>query len=453
MDRLRGDVPVGAGRARDRSDPVAQARRLRAVMPGLAPSPGSGRLAGGARTASRLREVARCATAAVNARPAMLDIVTTLAVMAMATAPTIQAPAGAQSMVLGVCLSLPLLWRRRHPMAVFAVLTAVAFVQWLAAVRSLGDVALLLVLYTIAASLPRIWSLGAAVVLLTGVLMASIRFAPYGDGVIGSIVFLSGLVVAAFFLGTTVRNRRAYLESVEDRAERLERERDQQVRLAATAERTRIAREMHDIIAHSLSVMITLADGAAASHPGHPEEARAAMAHVSATGRESLAQMRRLLGVLRDDDPALLAPQPGLAQLDRLLHDVRAADLNVRLQTHGAALPLMPGLDTTAYRVVQEGLTNVLKHGSAVREVEVSLRWGVDALLIDVRDDGQASGRTPDAPALSYGKGHGLAGMQERVALFGGNVTAGPVAPHGWRVQVELPVAGNGSPAPVGDHG
>lgn len=425
-------------------------------MPGLAPSRTSGLLArrSSGPAASRLRGAASSAATAVNARPAALDIVTTVAVLAVATGPAVHGRAGGTAIVLGVCLAAPLLWRRRHPMAVFAMLTGIAFVQWLAAIRSFGDVALLLVLYTIAATQPRNRSLGAAGVLLTGVLMASIRFAPYGDGIFGSIVFLSGLVVAAFFWGTTVRNRRAYLASVEDRAERLERERDQQVRLAATAERTRIAREMHDIIAHSLSVMITLADGATLAQPRHPEDAQAAMAHVSATGRESLAQMRQLLGVLRDDDPTPLAPQPGMAQLDQLLGDVRAADLNVRLRVRGKAQAVSPGLDATAYRVVQESLTNVLKHASAVAVVDVSLRWRGDALIIEILDDGLTVTSRPRADsALSYGEGHGLAGMQERAALFGGTITAGPVSPHGWLVHAELPCPREGYRPTVGDRG
>jgi signal transduction histidine kinase len=311
-------------------------------------------------------------------------------------------------------------------------------VQWTLDVRLVADVALLVALYTVAAHRDRRHWIPAAAVLEVGVVLASVRFAPAGDGVFGSIVFLSGLVTAALFLGTTLRTRRDYLTSVEDRARRLERERDQQAQLAATAERTRIAREMHDVVAHSLSVIIALADGAAATSSSDPDEARGAMTQVATTGRQALGEMRRLLGVLRDDAPAQLAPQPTLARLDTLLDDVRSTGLPAKLAISGQPQSLPSTAEATVYRVVQESVTNVLKHAERPTAVNVSLNWTVDRLGIEVVDNG----RTPTG--TEAGTGHGLRGMRERVALFGGELWAGPAANGGWRVYAMLPVQGEG---------
>jgi signal transduction histidine kinase len=333
-------------------------------------------------------------------------------------------------------LVVPLAWRRRRPTAVFALLAAVALVQWALDVRLVADLALLVALYTVAAHRNRRHWIPAAAVLEIGVVLASVRFAPAGDGVFGSLVFLSGLVTAALFLGTTLRTRREYLTSVEDRATRLERERDQQAQLAATAERTRIAREMHDVVAHSLSVIIALADGAAATHHSDPDEARGAMSQVAATGRQALGEMRRLLGILRDAAPAELAPQPTLERLDALLDDVRSAGLPARLAISGQPQPLPSTAEATVYRLVQESLTNVLKHADRPTTVDVTLSWAADALTVDVIDNG----RTPTH--ADAGTGHGLRGMRERVALFDGDLCAGRAPSGGWRVHAVLRLAG-----------
>jgi signal transduction histidine kinase len=337
--------------------------------------------------------------------------------------------------LLAGLLLVPLLWRRRHPTHVFVLLAAVALVQWTAGVRLVADVALLIALYTVAAHRDRRHWLPAAGVLEVGVVLASARFAPAGDGVFGSIVFLTGLVTAALFLGTTVRTRREYLSALEDRARRLERERDQQARLAATAERTRIAREMHDVIAHSLSVVVALADGAAASQRKDPAEAEGAMQQVAATGRQALTEMRRLLGVLRDDEPATRAPQPTLARLDELLEDVRATGLTVQFTVTGAPQPLPSTAEATVFRVVQESMTNVLKHAQSVSVVNVRVAWSPEALTVHITDDGHG----PLSAAST--RGHGLQGMRERVALYDGELTAGPTDTGGWQVRAHLPLA------------
>jgi len=342
--------------------------------------------------------------------------------------------------LIDAALVLPLIWRRRRPVVVFGVLAAVALVQWAVGLRLSADVALLVALYTVAAREPRRVAVVAGAVLEAGAVLAAVRFAPAGD-VLGSVVFLSGLVVAAFFIGTTVQTRRAYLGALVDRAARAERERDQQALLAASTERARLARELHDIVAHSLTVVVTMAEAAAASTDTDPPAARAAMEQVATTGRLALAEMRRLVGVLRTgphDDLADLTPVQGLDAVDGLVTGARAAGLPVRLTVGGRPRPLSVAMDTTAYRIVQESLTNVLKHALAPSVVEVLLRWEEERLVLQVSDDGRP-------PSTAREPGHGLAGMRERLAILGGELSAGPGSTGGWRVRATLPL-GEGTP-------
>jgi signal transduction histidine kinase len=364
----------------------------------------------------------------------VVDGLLALAVLAIGLPAVVHREPRPAEWVLTGALVLPLGWRRRAPVAVFLVLAAVALVQWALGLRLTADVALLVGLYSVAAHRPRPAALAAAAVLEAGAVLAAVRFSPARD-LLTSLVFLTGLVVAAFSIGTTVRNRRAYLGALVERAAWLERERDQQARLAATAERSRIAREMHDVVAHSLTVVVTLAEAAAVTAEADPPAAREAMGQVARTGRTALAEMRRLLGVLRaePDDGDARAPVPGLHRLDELVDDARAAGLPVRLTVSGAARPLPTPVDVTAYRLVQESLTNSLRHAVDPTGVRVVLRWRDDALLVEVSDDGR-----PGAPAGAGG--HGLAGMRERLALFGGSLTSGPGPAGGWTVSAVLPL-------------
>ncbi|HEY2042030.1 MAG TPA: sensor histidine kinase [Jatrophihabitans sp.] len=353
------------------------------------------------------------------------------------------------SVLFSQLLVLPLIFRRRHPWAVFVLLASLAAVQWLTDVRLAADAALLIALYTVAAHCSRRRALVAAGVIEVGVVLASIRFAPTGDGVLASMVFLSGMVAAALFSGITLRTRRQYLAALVERATRLEYERDQQTRLAATAERTRIARELHDVIAHSLSVIITLADAAVLAEQTDPTQAREAMLQVAATGRGSMAEMRRLLGVLREADAGdgvELSPQPGLERLDTLIADVRAAGLPVELSVTGTPQPFTPTAQSTAYRIIQESLTNVLKHADNPTRVRVEIRWSSDGMRIDVTDDGRTAGAggVTGRPEVGVGvsAGNGMIGMRERAGLFHGTVEAGPTPYGGWRVHAILPAPG-----------
>jgi signal transduction histidine kinase len=371
--------------------------------------------------------------------PRLVDGAVAVAVQLVALPMTIRSDPQPWVWVFDAALVLPLVWRRRAPLVVFGVLAAVALLQWALALRLGADSALLVALYTVAAYRPRAWAVLAAAVVEVGVVLAAVRFSP-ARGVLASLVFLSGLAAAAFFIGTSVQNRRAYLAALVDRARWLERDRDQQARLAATAERSRIARELHDIVAHSLTVVVTMAEAAAATVDSDTPAARQAMTEVATTGRGALGEMRRLLGVLRtaqsetDADTGNRAPVPGLERVDELVAGARAAGLPVRLTVSGPARPVPSTLDATAYRVVQESLTNALRHAVEPTRVHVQLRWDADELVLDVTDDGRPTARAAQS-------GHGLVGMRERLQLFGGSVSTGPNPSGGWTVRAVLPLA------------
>ena len=301
--------------------------------------------------------------------------------------------------------------RRRAPLEAFGAIALVAFVQWLASIPSSADAALLVAIYSVAAYEPRRWGPWLALAILElGVLLAALSFGA-DEPLLPAILTLSAFVVAAFAMGVYVRTRREHIAALTERAHQLERDRDQQGRLAAAEERARIAREMHDVVAHNLSVMIALADGAQLTAKRDPDAAERAMGAVSSTGREALDEMRRLLGVLREHTETPLAPQPGLDQLDALVDQVRGAGLATRLTRTGEPAPLSPGAQLAVYRLVQEALTNTLKHARGASAAEVRLHYGEDELALEVLDDG--------APAEAGPSGHGLAGMRERAAAYG----------------------------------
>jgi signal transduction histidine kinase len=376
-------------------------------------------------------------------RPLLFDVLIVVALGLITSIPLILGPEDRWWVwVLDAALILPLIVRRRWPFGVFTVLAGVAFLQWLLNVPLAADAGLLLALYTIASLQPRSRALLSAGILEVGVVLASVRFAPASDGLLGSLIFLSGLVLAALLGGIALTTHGAYLASMIDRNRRLEYERDQQARLAAAAERTRIAREMHDIVAHSISVIIALADGAAASNGHGSNESTAAMRSVSDTARTALGEMRRLLGVLRDETGSAseLTPQPGLDELNDLVQKVRDAGLPVTLTVTGHPRTLTPTAEATVYRIIQEALTNILKHASGPTAVTLVLDWSEHALCMEVTDNGAAAGNGESTQAAAAGVGHGLAGMSERLSMFAGSVAAGPLAGAGWRVSATLPI-------------
>jgi signal transduction histidine kinase len=324
--------------------------------------------------------------------------------------------------------------RRLYPSVVFLLISAIGFAQWLLGFPLMGDAALLIALYTVAAHQSRIRALLAAVVLEAGAVLASVRWELAGT-LPRSLLFLSGTVVAALFAGLTAASGSRYLAWLDERARRLELERDQQAVIAAAAERTRIARELHDIVSHSLSVVITLADAAAVVGRADPDRGAEAMTEVSEAGRRALTDMRAMLGVLRTDEPAArLAPQPGTGDIGELVEQIRATGLTVDFTTAGAPFPLGAAAELTVYRIVQEALTNTLRHAGATRAV-VTITYDHPGIRLRITDDGAASAgatRPPEDP------GHGLDGMRERAALHGGTLRAEPMAETGWLVEATL---------------
>ncbi|QIB44942.1 sensor histidine kinase [Streptomyces aureoverticillatus] len=346
-------------------------------------------------------------------------------------------------LVLTLGMSVPLLWRRSRPMTVLAVMVGFGAVN--SATGALLQVALvqLIVLFNIALRLP-LRTLGWAGLLTTApVVVGSIRF-PRGswDQQVVPQVWAYAIVA---LLGIAVRSRQDYTRALVERAHQLEVERDQQARLSAAAERTRIAREMHDIIGHNLSVITGLADGGKYAAAKSPERAAQALDAIGSTSRQALAELRRLLDVLREEAPeaAELAPQPALTDLDRLIDGVRAAGLPVRGTFHGHADSMPQGQQLTVYRVVQEALTNTMKHAGAGVTATVDVAYAEDGVTVSVTDTGRAGPRgapSTDAGA-GAGAGRGLTGMRERTALYAGTLEAGP-RPHpeqGWQVRLYLP--------------
>jgi signal transduction histidine kinase len=253
-------------------------------------------------------------------------------------------------------------------------------------------------------------------------------------------VLFAGPALLAWVLGDSMRYRRAYYANLEDRAARLERERDAQARVAAVAERARIARELHDVIAHNVSVMVVQADGASYALASDPARAREALTAISATGRQALAEMRRLLGVLRregDGTNSVRAPQPGIGELGELLDQARGAGLPVSFTVEGDPRPLPGGVALAAYRIVQESLTNTRKHAGPVTSASVLLRYSPDTVVLTISDDGWGD---LGGAALPGAPGHGLTGMRERVAIYGGSITAGPRPGGGFEVVATLPL-------------
>jgi len=277
-------------------------------------------------------------------------------------------------------------------------------------------------------------------VCLVGASVAVARWVPAQTGLVQQVllagVIFSGTALVAWVLGDSMRYRRAYLTALEGRAARLERERDVQAQIATAAERARIARELHDVIAHNVSVMVVQADGASYALRTDPERAGQALAAISHTGRKALAEMRRLLGILRSgDEPAGLAPVPGLDQLRELVEQARQAGMSVSLSLDGPPRPLPEGAELAAYRVVQESLTNTRKHGGLAAAAAVALRYQPDGLVLQVTDDGLG------AAAGAEGPGHGLTGMRERIEMYGGTIHAGPLPGGGYQVTARLPSA------------
>jgi signal transduction histidine kinase len=253
------------------------------------------------------------------------------------------------------------------------------------------------------------------------------------DRAAGQFVFIPVLFTTAWIGGFALRERVGQAEAAEARALQAERDRETAARIAVAEERSRIARELHDVVAHAVSVMVLQVG--AVRHAMPPSADREVLENVEQAGRTALAEMRSLLGALRSDgEPAELAPQPGLDDLEALLAEVRAAGLPVRMRIDGDRRPLPRAIDLAVYRIVQEGLTNALKHAAA-RQADVALRYGTSEMLVEVRDDGRG-------PSANDGLGHGLIGISERVKIYGGDMRARAADGGGYLLTARLPLAG-----------
>jgi signal transduction histidine kinase len=357
--------------------------------------------------------------------PNLVDVALVLALAAGYVGHAGHAEEWTAGIALAVLQAAPLLVRRRYPRAVLAAVTA-GFILQAVVYSALPPVAMVVAVYTVAASLPRYEALVAAA---TATAAATIALLGLGDFNRAASDLIP--LVGAWVLGDNLGTRRAYTRALEERAERLEREQEAERARAVAEEQARIARELHDVIAHNVSVMVVQAAAANDVFDTRPERAREALHAIEASGRTALAELRRLLGVVRGDG-ADFTPQPGLDRLDELVAQVRAAGLAVAVSVEGAPRPLPAGVDLSAYRVVQEALTNTLRHAGATR-ADVALRYGDGELDVEVRDDGAGTGN-------GAGSGRGLIGMRERVAAFGGSLETGTPSSGGFAVSARFPL-------------
>ena len=371
---------------------------------------------------------------------------------------------GGVAVVLVLATTLPLVWRRRRPLAVgltTGLATAVyGFAHYpdLAMPIAIGGV---VGMYSVAA-----WG-GRRAALLAGgvaaVVVVVVMTLPRADADVVDAAFVSLSLAGAWVLGDRARVQRALTAELQERAVRLERDRAEDARRAVASERARIARELHDVVAHHVSMMVVQAEAGPVAVATEPARAAGAFEAIAATGRQALVEMRRLLGVLRGDGDQApsLAPQPGLAEVPSLVEQVGRAGLRVELVVEGAQAPLPAGVDLSAYRIVQEALTNAVKHAGPGR-ARVLVRYGEDDLRLQVHNeaaDPPAARSSVEPPSAAAGpfrpadspvdsgrqvRRSGLVGMRERVHLFGGEFHAGPGPDGGFTVDARLPIRGQG---------
>ncbi|MGW0117818.1 histidine kinase [Streptomyces sp. NPDC003327] len=323
-------------------------------------------------------------------------------------------------LAITLVLALPLHWRRRRPTAVLAVMACGALVSAVSGAFLQAAFLQAIPVFHVALTRPPRALLWSAALIVPPLVTGALRFqADTWDEYVVPNLWAYAIVA---LLGITVRSRRE--------------EREQEVRVAAADERARIAREMHDIIGHNLAVITGLADGGRYAAAKNPERAAEALDAIGTTSRQALAELRRLLGVLQEEDEsAERTPQPGLADLPRLVEGVRNAGLPVRTTFPAVLRRLSPGAELTVYRVVQEGLTNTLKHAGEGAEAEVTVAHEPDLTVVTVTDTGRGA-----RAGRPVGRGRGIAGMRERAALYDGTLDSGPLSTGGWRVRLRIPL-------------
>lgn len=339
-----------------------------------------------------------------------------------------------------VLQTLPIALRRRYPQAVlFVLLGAFVVDRVLDYPSTFAWAGMVLAFHSIGSELPR----RRSALLGFSLVGAVVAFTAFGAATLESIgledVVSTGIMIGVpLVLGREVNQRRIKTQALEDRAERAEQERETRAAQAVAEERARIARELHDVVAHQMAVMTLQAEGARRlAGDGDPRVAEA-LDTIRRTGHDALDEMRGMVGLLRggsDERSIELSPQPGLADLDRLADQMRDAGLDVQLERRGSHRPLPGGLDLHAYRIVQESLTNTLKHAGPGTRAAVRVDYGAEVLELEITDNGRGGNGSREA-----GGGHGLIGMRERVSLLNGELTAGPIR-DGFRVRATLPVS------------
>jgi len=358
-------------------------------------------------------------------------------------------------LVLVIIQLVPLLWRRRHPVIVYAVVASACALQVLLLDYPLvSQVSFPIAVYSVARYARPRWGLAALAVGLFGSVLGAYDWMSAVGGVsngtaqdeinwstyVPVVLSLATFPVAAWALGALARTRTAYVDSLIQRNEQLRREAEQRAELGATQERARIAREMHDVVAHGLSVIVVQADGARYAAEQDPALAPKALETVAQTAREALAEMRQLLGLLRDGD-TLTRPQPRLGDIATLVEETRAGGMELAANLPAPGLAVPEGVALTAFRVVQESLSNVRKHAGPGAAARVTVTAEQGSLAIEVTDDGR--GAAADATAQSGGLGLvglGLIGMEERISAHNGTLETGPASGGGFRVYARMPL-------------
>lgn len=353
-------------------------------------------------------------------------------------APSFSREADALHTVLTILTAVPLALRRVYPAAAFfATLIPWMVDRTLDYPQSLAAFALFIMFYTIGAELPRrqaflIGGTTAAVLLV----WTSVGVAVLESVTSASLLTTMISTVTPLLMGREMRQRRRRVEDLRERAERAEQEREEKARRAVADERARIARDLHDVVAHQMTVMTLQAEGARRIADGSDPRVVEALETISEAGHGALAEMRRMVGLLRSpEDESETEPLPTLANLDQLVEKVRAAGMPVDLQVKGETRPLSEAKELSAFRIVQESLTNAARHGGPGVSATVTLDYGEDRLDVQVLDDGRGASAPGDARG-----GHGIVGMKERIAVIGGEFDAGPKAGGGYRVRATIPV-------------
>ncbi len=338
------------------------------------------------------------------------------------------------STILAALTAAPIAWRRVRPLETGLVVVAAQVVALAAGVWGAAFAGSGIAIYSIGAHAAGRARTRVLIAITAMIVLLFVAGWIDGQALVDEFVSTAVVLVTAFVVGDNMRRRRQHVDALAERAERAEREQELVAEHRVSAERTRIARELHDVVAHSVSVMVIQAAAARRNLDAAPDRARAALTNIEQTGRATMVELRGLLGVLRDHrEPSTdLAPQPTLDDLSRLV--AADHDLPIRLQVDGEVHDLPPGVTLTAYRLLQEALTNVRRHAGSVEHVDVRMRRSCDRLDLAVTDDGRGAAADHGTP------GYGIVGMRERVSALGGVMEAGPHRGGGWRVAVSLPL-------------